>query len=127
MKDHKKLHKDEPILIRQFSGLFDSANDTRKGLREMKIYRQLTNHENILRLYDIIPPKKPRGFFTIPMILEYFPTTLSATFRTYQFWSTQHIKCILYQILCGIKYMHSLNIAHRKLNPKVIRIDENCK
>ena len=88
--------------------------------------RILRNHENILTVYDIIPPKEPQTFAALLFIVEFVGANLDKIFETNQFLSTQHIQHILYQILSGLEYMHSMNIAHRDLKPANILINEDC-
>ena len=38
----------------------------------------------------------------------------------------QHLKVILYNMLCAIKFLHSANIIHRDLKPGNILIDSEC-
>ena len=140
LHDHKELKEDQIIVLQKIGRLFPKYHKawkekfhhhyktyTKQVYREMNIYMSLKNHENILKLYNIIPPQKPYQFREVSFILEYFPNSLKDVFETNQFFAAQHVKCILFQILCGVKCMHSLNIAHRKLQPRAIRIDENCR
>ena len=38
----------------------------------------------------------------------------------------EHINSIIYNLLCAVKFLHSLNIIHRDLKPANILMDENC-
>ena len=38
-----------------------------------------------------------------------------------------HVKRILFNLLCAIKFMHSSNIMHRDLKPANILISEECE
>ena len=37
-----------------------------------------------------------------------------------------HIQTIIYNLLCGIKYMHSAKVIHRDIKPANILINEDC-
>ena len=40
--------------------------------------------------------------------------------------TTDLIKTIIYNLICAVKFLHSLNIIHRDLKPANILIDSNC-
>ena len=37
-----------------------------------------------------------------------------------------HLKVIVYNLLCALKFLHSANIIHRDLKPANILIDSEC-
>ena len=43
-----------------------------------------------------------------------------------QYLTTEHIQTFLYQMLAGIKYIHSFSVIHRDLKPANILLNEDC-
>ena len=40
--------------------------------------------------------------------------------------SEEHVRYFLYQILRGLKYIHSANVIHRDLKPSNLLVNEDC-
>ena len=112
--------------IKIIGNLFSSIAKTKRFLREIRILRALHNLDSIVEMCDLVPPKQPLKFTQLSIVFEYMPTDLKKILRSKQYFSNLHIEYILYQILLGIKHIHSAGIVHRDLKPENIILNEEC-
>ena len=94
-------------------------------LREIQLLRKFRGHENIVQLYDIQKPLDYNSFQEVYLIQEYMPTDLCKVIRTHIL-SDEHCQYFTYQILRGLKVIHSANVIHRDLKPSNLLVNDNC-
>lgn len=77
------------------------------------MYLQQMKHENIVDLVDIFYKDK-----NIYVVLEYMVGDLyQLIHKEKASLKPEHVKCIMHQILTGLKFMHDNKIMHRDLKP----------
>jgi p38 MAP kinase len=72
------------------------------------------NHENIIGLLDVFHPgdNKLDSFDQVYLVTHLMGADLNNIIRTQKL-SDDHVQFLLYQILRGLKYIHSAGIIHR--------------
>lgn len=60
------------------------------------------------------------------MVLRLADADLKKLLKSNRHLEEVQVKSIVYDILCGLKYLHSKKIIHRDLKPGNILLNENC-
>ncbi|KAJ6670919.1 MITOGEN-ACTIVATED PROTEIN KINASE [Salix viminalis] len=115
----------EMVAVKKIANAFDNQMDAKRTLREIKLLRHL-DHENVIGIRDVIPPPLRREFTDVYIAMELMDTDLHQIIRSNQGLSEEHCQYFLYQLLRGLKYIHSANIIHRDLKPSNLLLNANC-
>lgn len=63
----------------------------------------------------------------LSLISELMECDLAAIIRSGQPLTDAHFQSFIYQILCGLKYIHSANVLHRDLKPGNLLVNADCE
>ncbi|XP_051580727.1 mitogen-activated protein kinase 6-like [Myxocyprinus asiaticus] len=94
------------------------------ALREIKIIRRL-DHDNIVKVFETLGPSgRPltedvsslTEVNSVYIVQEYMETDLCKVLEQ-GLLSEDHTRLFMYQLLRGLKYIHSANVLHRDLKP----------
>ncbi|KAK3284419.1 Mitogen-activated protein kinase 4b [Cymbomonas tetramitiformis] len=116
---------DEKVAIKKIGNAFENIIDSRRVLREIKLLRHL-NHENIIAIKDIMRPQDKLGYQDVYIVYELMDTDLHQIIRSSQPLSDDHCQYFIYQLLRGLKYIHSAGVLHRDLKPSNLLLNANC-
>mmetsp|Transcript_47452 Transcript_47452/g.125608 ORF Transcript_47452/g.125608 Transcript_47452/m.125608 type:complete len:404 (+) Transcript_47452:67-1278(+) len=116
----------EGVAIKKIIGTFERLTFTKRTLRELRILRHL-KHENVMCIRGIFLPNEKATFQDIYVFSDLMETDLWTILRSSQELTDDHKQFFLYQILRGLKFIHSARIIHRDLKPRNLIVDANCE
>lgn len=115
----------EEVAVKKISNAFDNVLIAKRTLREIKILSHL-RHENILEFKEVIPPPQKNDFKDVYIVTELLDTDLRHVIQKCDDVTEEHYLFFLYQLLKGLKYIHSAKVLHRDLKPSNLLINEDC-
>eukprot|EP00210_Caulerpa_lentillifera_P000317 g310.t1 len=116
----------QKVAIKKITNVFDHVSDATRILREIKLLR-LLKHSDIVEIKHIMLPPNPREYKDIYVVFELMETDLHQVIKANDDLTPEHHQFFLYQMLRGLKYIHSARVYHRDLKPKNILANSDCK
>ena len=117
------LSSQTKVAIKKISP-FEHQTYCQRTLREIKILNRI-QHENIIDIRDILRSPTIDTLRDVYIVQSLMETDLYKLLKTQRL-SNDHICYFLYQILRGLKYIHSANVLHRDLKPSNLLLNTTC-
>lgn len=115
------------VAIKRISRVFQDLIDAKRILREIKLLRHLGKHDNVIEILDIMTgPPDSLDFHTLYIVTQLFECDLDRIVSSNQMLTDQHAQYFIYQLLRGLKYVHSAKVLHRDLKPSNLLVNGNC-
>ncbi|EEC78500.1 hypothetical protein OsI_18423 [Oryza sativa Indica Group] len=119
-------HTGDKVAIKKINDIFEHVSDATRILREIKLLR-LLRHPDIVEIKHILLPPSRREFKDIYVVFELMESDLHQVIKANDDLTPEHYQFFLYQLLRGLKYIHTANVFHRDLKPKNILANADCK
>ncbi|KAI1292089.1 Serine/threonine-protein kinase NLK [Halotydeus destructor] len=113
------------VALKKMPNVFQNLVSSKRVYREIKMLC-FFKHENVLAAHDILQPPHIDFFQEIYVITELMQSDLHKIIVSSQPLTSDHVKVFLYQILRGLKYLHSARILHRDIKPGNLLVNSNC-
>ncbi len=112
------------VAIKKITPMAKHTVDAKHILREVRIMRYMGRHENIVSLEDLYVRETDDELY---IIMELMDSDLHKVLQSKQVLSEAHFRHFLFQLLCGLKYLHDNRIIHRDLKPGNLLVTRDCK
>lgn len=114
------------VAIKKVTNIFSKKILCKRALRELKLLKHFRGHKNITCLYDM-DIVNTDNFNEVYLYEELLECDMHQIIRSGQPLTDAHYQSFIYQILTGLKYIHSANVLHRDLKPGNLLVNADCE
>lgn len=125
-------HNGEKVAIKKINDVFEHVSDATRILREIKLLR-LLRHPDIVEIKHIMLPPSRREFRDVYVVFELMESDLHQVIKANDDLSPEHYQFFLYQLLRGLKFIHTgilvikyLTFSNSDIEPKQLFSYSKC-
>ncbi|XP_026065210.1 mitogen-activated protein kinase 11-like isoform X3 [Carassius auratus] len=116
----------QKVAVKKLSRPFQSLIHSRRTYRELRLLKHM-KHENVIGLLDVFTPAVSlEEFNEVYLVTNLMGADLNNIVK-FQRLSDEHVQFLIYQLLRGLKYIHSAGLIHRDLKPSNVAVNEDCE
>jgi len=117
----------DKVAIKKVGNTGSDKTAAKRLLRELHFLRHLRGHPNVVTVEDVIVRRNKDARLDVYIVTELMEADLEQIIKSSQALSVEHVRCLIFQLLNGLRHMHSAGIVHRDLKPANLVVDSQCR